>query len=65
MYKLPIRYVLFLVAAFLLIAVGVYAKNLCPLHTYATCYDTGEVSDTGSGAHKWACSCGDDVWVKK
>lgn len=35
----------------------------CPLHTYAACYDTGQVSTTGSGAHKWHCSCGDDVWV--
>jgi hypothetical protein len=47
-------------------AVHAYADNhnYCPLHTYATCYNTGEISDTGSGAHKWHCTCGDDVWVR-
>jgi hypothetical protein len=44
-------------------AAGAYAAVTCPLHNYASCYDTGQVSPTGSGAHKWHCSCGDDVWV--
>lgn len=33
----------------------------CPLHPYASCYDTGRVAS--SGAHLWHCSCGDNVWV--
>jgi hypothetical protein len=33
----------------------------CPLHTYASCYNTGETAP--SGAHKYHCSCNDDVWV--
>jgi hypothetical protein len=39
------------------------ADVVCPLHTYAPCYSTGQVASTGSGAVKWHCSCGDDVWV--
>jgi len=39
------------------------ATVYCPLHSYASCYDTGELSATGSNAHKWHCTCGDDVWV--
>jgi hypothetical protein len=39
------------------------ADVVCPLHTYAPCYSTGQVASTGSGAIKWHCSCGDDVWV--
>jgi hypothetical protein len=39
------------------------ATVYCPLHSYATCYDTGEISPTGSNAHKYHCTCNDDVWV--
>ena len=55
----------FLIAAVLLcLAGGLYAATVyCPLHSYATCYDTGEMSPTGSSAHKWHCTCGDDIWV--
>lgn len=38
-------------------------RVVCPLHTYAVCYNTYLTSPTGSGAVKWHCSCGDDVWV--
>jgi hypothetical protein len=41
------------------------ATVYCPLHGYAPCYDTGQVSPYGSGAHKYHCTCGDNVWVKK
>ena len=34
----------------------------CPMHTYASCYNTGEIGGTGQ-AHKYHCTCGDDVWV--
>jgi hypothetical protein len=34
----------------------------CPLHPYASCYNTHQLSSTGT-AQKWHCSCGDDVWV--
>jgi hypothetical protein len=47
----------------LVLAGAVYAAVTCPLHNYAACYDTGQIAPTGSGAHKWHCSCGDDVWV--
>jgi hypothetical protein len=40
------------------------ADVTCPLHTYASCYNTGQISPTGSMAHKYHCSCGDDVWVQ-
>ncbi len=56
----------FLVALLLLtaVAVTVYARDVfCPLHSYASCYNTGEIASTGSGATKWHCTCGDDVWV--
>jgi hypothetical protein len=56
----------FLVALLLLTAVAmtVYARDvICPLHSYASCYNTGEIASTGSGATKWHCTCGDDVWV--
>jgi hypothetical protein len=55
-----------LVVALLLTVAGVtvYARDVyCPLHSYASCYDTGQVAPTGSGATKWHCTCGDDVWV--
>jgi hypothetical protein len=46
------------------VAVTVYARDVyCPVHSYASCYDTGQVAPTGSGATKWHCTCGDDVWV--
>ena len=52
------------VAVFLALAGGLFAADVvCPLHTYAPCYSTGQVASTGSGAIKWHCSCGDDVWV--
>jgi hypothetical protein len=57
---------MFLVALLLLTAVAmtVYARDVfCPLHSYASCYNTGEIASTGSGATKWHCTCGDDVWV--
>lgn len=51
-------------AVLLALAGGLFAANVvCPLHTYASCYSTGQVASTGSGAIKWHCSCGDDVWV--
>ena len=57
---------MFLFALLLLtaVAVTVYARDVfCPLHSYASCYNTGEIASTGSGATKWHCTCGDDVWV--
>lgn len=41
---------------------AVAADVTCPIHEYATCWDTFQT--TPSGAHKWHCTCGDDVWVK-
>ena len=35
----------------------------CPLHPYASCYDTGQLAPGNIYAHKFHCSCGDDVWV--
>ncbi len=34
----------------------------CPLHTYASCYNTYRMNPDAS-ANLWHCSCGDDVWV--
>ena len=34
----------------------------CAIHN-APCYDTGYVAP--SGAHKYHCSCGDDVWMAR
>lgn len=54
-----------LIALVLLLLPGVALAGVtCPLHDYASCYDTGTISPTGSGAHKWHCTCGDDVWAK-
>jgi len=37
----------------------------CPLHSYATCYNTGQVKYTnGHSWHKWDCSCGDSWWIE-
>jgi len=36
----------------------------CPYHGYASCYNTGQIAPTGSGAHLYHCTCGDNVWVK-
>ena len=44
-------------------AVAWAADVVCPIHTYATCYDTGQISPMGT-AEKWHCTCGDDVWVR-
>src|ERR1700676_5296259 len=54
-----------LIAAVLFCSAGaLYAATVyCPLHLGQPCYDTGLVSRTGSNAHKWHCSCGDDVWI--
>jgi hypothetical protein len=38
------------------------STNLCPIHTYATCYFTGE---TNMGAKKYHCTCDDDVWLRR
>jgi hypothetical protein len=54
-----------LALGFVLFAIALAAASVtCALHPYAACYDTGQIAPTGSGAHKWHCSCGDDVWVK-
>jgi hypothetical protein len=46
------------------ITATVYARDVyCPLHSYAPCTFTGEIASNGSGAQKWHCTCGDDVWV--
>jgi hypothetical protein len=52
-----------LLAILALTAVAWAADVVCPLHPYAACYNTGQISPTGS-AEKWHCSCGDDVWMK-
>lgn len=49
---------LFLLAA--LAAQTVY----CPVHDYASCYDTGRIV-MPSGNHIYHCTCGDDVVVGK
>jgi hypothetical protein len=50
-------------AVVLAAAIMVFAANVtCPIHDYASCYDTGTIAV--SGAHKWHCSCGHDVFVK-
>lgn len=38
-----------------------YATIKCPIHTYASCYFTGE---TRMGAKKYHCTCDDDVWAR-
>jgi hypothetical protein len=56
-----------LMIAVLLLAVAIVkvcARDVyCPLHSYASCYNTGEIAPTGSNAQKWHCTCNDDVWV--
>lgn len=54
-----------IILTFALLAAAALWEVHCPLHPASTCYDTGEVSPTGSNAHKWHCSCGDDVWVNQ
>jgi hypothetical protein len=60
--KKPLLAITFLVLS----AVGLTAaagEVTCPLHNYASCYDTGKIAPTGSGAHLYHCTCGDEVWV--
>jgi hypothetical protein len=59
------RSILLFAGILLVSAIVAFAAMVtCPLHSYAVCYNTGQVSPTGSGALKWHCSCGDDVWVR-
>ena len=51
-----------LIAVLLGSALAWAAEVTCPLHPGAACYDTGQIAPA-SGAHKYHCSCGDDVWV--
>jgi hypothetical protein len=37
----------------------------CPVHSYAPCYNTGQISPGGGTAYKWHCTCGDDIWVRR
>jgi len=51
----------------LVLAGVVYAATVtCPVHTYATCFNTYESKqdDMGHTWYKYECSCGDKVWVK-
>jgi hypothetical protein len=41
---------------------AMFGDVTCAIHN-APCYDTGYVAS--SGAHKYHCSCGDDVWVAR
>ena len=47
------------------LATAAWAMSVvCPMHTYATCYNTYQMSPSGT-ADKWHCVCGDDVWVRR
>jgi hypothetical protein len=61
MYKILVT--LWIALSLLFMPALALAGVTCPLHNYASCYDTGQIAPNGGTAHKWHCSCGDDVWV--
>jgi hypothetical protein len=45
-------------------ALIIWATVTCPFHPWATCYDTGERGGIDMQAHRWACSCGESIWIR-
>lgn len=41
------------------------SRVTCPIHSWASCYDTGTVAPGNVQTHKFHCACNDDVWAKR
>jgi hypothetical protein len=58
--KTALRLTLLAVAAALI----AWAAVKCPFHPWSTCWSTGERGGIDMQAQRWACSCGDSVWIR-